>query len=48
MNGVIVGIESFHFNGARRQQAGLRVHNGIFSATLLIPVVNHQNFHVFP
>jgi hypothetical protein len=40
MDRVVVRLESFNFYAPAFEQAGLCVHHGVFSAALLIPVVD--------
>ena len=44
---VVIGIEPLDLDSIRSEQRSLCVNDGIFSAALLIPIVNHQNFHLF-
>ena len=48
MDRVVVRIESLNLNSAPGEHAGLRVHHGVFSAALLIPVVDEQDLHAIP
>ena len=48
MDRVVVRIESLDLNAAPGEQAGFRVHHGVFSAALLIPVVDQQDLHALP
>jgi hypothetical protein len=45
MNRVVVHVKSLHFDSIRSQQPHLRIDYGVFSAPLLVPIVNHQYFH---
>jgi hypothetical protein len=48
MNRIVIGVKSPHLDAVRSQQAGLCVHHGVFSAALLIPVVDQKDFHALP
>jgi hypothetical protein len=45
---LVICVKPFNLDTASGKEAGLRVHNGIFPATLLIPVVNNQYSHLLP
>jgi hypothetical protein len=39
-DGIVVGIKPLNLYASIGKQAGFRVHNGVFSAALLIPIVD--------
>jgi len=46
-NGVVIGVKPLHFDAICGEESGFSVNHGILAASLLIPVVNYQNFHLF-
>jgi len=48
VNRIVVGIESLNLNVAPGKQAGLCVHHGVFSAALLVPIMDEQDLHAIP
>jgi hypothetical protein len=45
VNRVVVHVESLYLDSIRIQQTDFGVYDGVFPAGLLIPIVNHENFH---
>jgi hypothetical protein len=42
---VVVNVETLYLDSMRMEQPDFRVYDGVFPARLLIPIMNHENFH---
>jgi hypothetical protein len=42
---VVVNVKTLYLDSMRIEQPDFRVYDGVFPARLLIPIMNHENFH---
>jgi hypothetical protein len=43
--GIVVGVKALNLNPVPSKQARLCIHDGIFTAALLIPIMDDKDFH---